>query len=112
MKIKTIIASIALAALATGCTINMQAQAKTITDTAGNVCEVVLQATDPALTPICTTAVAVADAIEALVAQATTVVTADAGAAKASAKPGVTYKPSHTEVYQYLVQHGAKPAAR
>jgi type IV pilus biogenesis protein CpaD/CtpE len=109
MKIKTIIASIALASL-TACSGAQQSTAKAITDATGSACEFILQSTDPSLSPLCTTAAAVADAIEALISAAENAVTADAGAPAASRKLGSTYKPSAKEVYQYLATHGAKPA--
>ena len=70
--------------------------AKTVIDTAGNVCQVVVAAVDPSLGPICTTAQAIADAIAALLAEHQAM--GVAGAA-----------PSQGEIYNWLVAHGATP---
>ena len=70
--------------------------AKTVIDTAGNVCQVVVAAVDPSLGPICTTAQAIADAIAALLAEHQAM--------------GVTgAAPSQGEIYNWLVAHGATP---
>ena len=100
--IKSIFASIVLLTASTlgGCSAAGQAKATTIEDTAGVVCEVVLQATDPSLASLCTTAAQVAAAVTALTAAHTT----DAGTLAAAAKP---YAPTTAEVYAYLQAHGA-----
>lgn len=85
----------------TGSTQQRAATAQKYTDAAGAVCEVVVQAADPALAPICTTAVSVAKAIEALVA---------AKAAAATVSTAEIAQPTSDEIYQYLVAHGAQLA--
>jgi len=99
MKKLLIVAVLALGLTASGCTASELGAANTVIDVAGNVCQVIVAATDPKLAPLCTTAGAVADAIAALV---------KAHASAASA--GVPYQPSNDEVYAYLSTHGAKYA--
>lgn len=103
---KTITKAIACLLLV-ACSAAQQNNAKTITDTAGNVCEVVVTVVDPVLAPLCTTAQDVALAIEALVEQQQAA--ADAGAAGHGRKVAVApRKPTSAEVYAWLVAHGAK----
>lgn len=90
-------------ALLTGCSAAGQATAKTIVDVSGAVCEAVFTSVDPTLAPLCTTGEQIAQAIEALVAQAA----APAVALKVSPAP---YTPSNAEIYNYLVLHGATTA--
>lgn len=72
---------------------------KSVTDTAGSVCQVVFLSVDPSLAPLCTTAQDVAKAIEALIAQAT-----DGGSTGAA-------NPSQADVYAWLAAHGARTVA-
>ena len=112
MKIRNaFIALAAVAALAvTGCTKAQETTAQTVTTTAGAACEVVFTAVDPSLAPLCTTAEQVAEAIEALTAQASATLTNDAGVAVAAAT--VAVKPTNAQVYQWLVAHGATPVTK
>ncbi len=99
MKKLLVAAVLALGLTASGCTPGQLGTANTVIDVAGNVCQVIVAATDPKLAPLCTTAGAVADAIAALIK-------AHSGAAST----GVPYQPSNDEVYTYLATHGAKYA--
>jgi len=99
MKKLLAIAVLALGLTATGCTKAQLGTANTVVDVAGNVCQVIVAATDPKLAPLCTTAVDVASAVTALIGS-------NAAAAKAA------YSPSNDEIYQYLATHGAKYVKR
>jgi uncharacterized protein (UPF0210 family) len=114
MKIRNaFIALAACAALAVSgfaCTKQQEQTAQTVTTSANAVCEVVFTAVDPTLAPLCTTAEAVAQAIEALTAQASATLTNDAGTPVAAAV--VLVKPTNAQVYQYLAAHGAKTVAK
>lgn len=92
-----------LASTLTCCTGTAQQRAQTAqkyTDAAGAVCEVVVQAADPALVPICTTATSVAKAIESLMAQKL--------AAQTTTKPADVTPPTNDEIYQWLASHGGQ----
>jgi hypothetical protein len=67
---------------------------------AGQVCEVVFQALDPALAPLCTTAADVAQAIAAIVGTQ-----ADGGTGVASMSAAQV----NSQVYAWLLSHGAQP---
>ena len=99
MKKFLAIAVLALGLTATGCTKAQLGTANTVVDVAGNVCQVIVAATDPKLAPLCTTATEVASAVTALIA----------GSAPAA---NATYSPSNDEIYQYLAAHGAKYVKR
>lgn len=75
------------------------AQVKSLTDASGGLCQVVVQASDPALAPLCVPAQMLAEAIEALVGQA--------GDAGVGAPP-----PSQDAIYAWCAAHGAKPVAQ
>ncbi len=100
-NIRKAVAALGLISLV-ACGAGALATATAVTNTAGVACEVVLQAADPSLASLCTTAVDVEQAIQALVAAHVT--TTDAGKAVAGAAP---YKPTAAEIYAYLVAHGA-----
>jgi hypothetical protein len=75
------------------------AQVKSLTDASGGLCQVVVQASDPALVPLCVPAQMLAEAIESLVGQ-----TADGGVGAAA--------PSQDAIYAWCKAHGAKPVAQ
>ena len=81
-----------------GCTAAQLATANSVVDVAGNVCQVIIAATDPTLVPVCTTATGIASAITALIA----------AHVPTAADATTPYAPSNDEVYKYLVAHGAK----
>lgn len=95
MRKTTIVLALA-AALAAGCL--TKAQTAQLTTAAGGVCQIVVQATDPMLVPLCTTADQIALALEAL------------GANQADA--GVSAAPMNDQVYSWLKAHGAQPVAQ
>lgn len=97
MKKFLAIAILALGLTATGCTAAQLGGAHSIVDVAGDVCQVIVAATDPVLAPLCTTATGIANAVTALLAAH--------GPVKAGAE---AYAPSSDEIYQYLATHGAK----
>ena len=99
-NIRKAVAALGLISLV-ACGAGALATATAVTNGAGVACEVVLQATDPALASVCTTAVDVEQAIQALIAAH---VTTDAGKAVAGTAP---YKPSAAEIRAYLLAHGA-----
>jgi hypothetical protein len=82
-----------LGALVTGETACTASQIKSATDASGAICQIVVQATDPALVPLCVTAQQLAEAIETLVGK----------------DGGVGAAPSSDAIYQYLSSHGARP---
>ena len=79
--ISKIVTGVALMAIAAGCTGAQLQTWSTANSVGGGVCEVVFLAADPTLAPLCTTAAAVSQAIEGLVA-------AQAAAASDSGAPG------------------------
>jgi hypothetical protein len=112
-KTTQMIAGILLATtVAVGCTTAALTQ---ITNAAGQVCEAVFVAVDPALgPPVCTTALEIAQAIEALVTGGSS---DDAGAV-GHVSPGsafavaATLTPAqHAAVYQWLTVHGTHGTA-
>jgi len=76
-----------------------KAQVKSLTDASGGLCQVVVQASDPALVPLCVPAQMLAEAIEALVGQGA----ADAGVGAPA--------PSQDAIYTWCKAHGAQPVA-
>lgn len=99
-----IVGAIAVASVGAKCS---ETQVASATDAAGQVCEIVLQATEPQLAPLCVTAADVAKAVEALVAQRAAAAAGDAGLVGAA-----PYVPSRAEIYAYLVGNGAKPVGQ
>lgn len=96
--------------LGTGaCTGSQQTTLKAVTDVAGNVCQVVVTATDPSLTPICTTATEIANAIESLIGGHAAALDAGTGGVAGALAVKTDYVPTNAEVYAWLVAHGAKP---
>lgn len=92
---------------ASSCTPQQARIAQTAIDAATGVCEVIVASTDPALTPVCSSAESVAEAIAALVEANSTV--RPVSGVRPSAAP---YRPSGDEVYAWLVAHGAKHVER
>jgi hypothetical protein len=81
------------------------AQNKVYTDGAGAICQVVVAALDPSLAPLCTSAQALAEAVEMFLG--------DGGiGARAMVIQGSAGVVVATPVYQYLLAHGAKPVVR
>jgi hypothetical protein len=87
--------ALALIGGATACAASLQ-----YTNDAGQACDVIVTAVDPGLLPICTTATALADAIQELII-------AHGGVADAGAGGAPAYVPSKAEIYAWLVKHGA-----
>ncbi len=92
---------------ASSCTPQQAKVAHVSIDAAAATCEVIMKATDPGLSPICTTAQAIAQAVTSLVeANARTTTSSDVRPALAP------YQPTNDEVYAYLAAHGARPIER
>jgi hypothetical protein len=102
-------ALVALAIAAAACTTAQQQTASTVTQSGAAVCEVVFTVADPTLSPLCTTAEAVEEAIQALIASVAPVAApADAGAVAARKLAVATpVHPTNVQIYQYLLAHGA-----
>lgn len=102
------LAAMALVALVAACTTAQFQKATTVTNASGQVCEIVVQATDPSLAPLCATAVAVTQAIIALGQQYALASASDAGASDAGPAAGFSAVVTNDSLYAYLAQHGAK----
>jgi hypothetical protein len=98
---------IALAGIAACTTAELQ-KVSTVTNASGEVCEIVVQATDPALAPLCATAVAVTNAILALGQQYAVAISTDAGASDAGPTVGFSGVVTNDALYGYLAAHGTK----
>lgn len=99
--------ALAMALFVAACTPQQAQVAHTSIDAAAAACEVVMSATDPGLTPLCTTAQAIAQAVASLV-EANSKAIAASGVKPATAP----YQPTGDEVYAYLAAHGARRVER
>lgn len=90
------------------CTTAELQKASTVTNASGQVCEIVVQAIDPSLAPLCATAQAVANAILALGQQYVVASTPDAGASDAGPAVGLSAVVTNDSLYRYLAAHGTK----
>lgn len=106
-KVTVLGLALAMALFAVSCTPHQAQVARTSIDAAAAACEVVMSATDPGLSPICTTAQAIAQAIASLVEANSKAIAAS------GVKPALApYQPTGDEVYAYLAAHGARPIER
>jgi|SRR5580704_6001607 hypothetical protein len=107
-----VILAVTMTAAATGgiltaCTPQAQSAANATTASVVAGCQVIVTATDPALLPVCVTAAALEQAIQAIIldVEAARAEVLEGGASHAML-PAIS--PSSDEIYTYLVAHGAQ----
>jgi hypothetical protein len=101
--LKTCLCALTIACV-TACTAAELTTAKAITAVVGQVCEVVFVSADPALAPLCTTAVELENAIQQAINEFQTTVV-DGGVAS-SAPAAKQHVPANNEVYATLLKRG------